>query len=69
MEVTTLLEKLTCSKSFLYLLFQYHKVSAHPFLEYYAADKIFYFAPLCKQSDFFVPEVEYGLRTFASEAT
>ena len=40
-------------------VFQYHKLSAHPCIEYYSKDKIHYIAPLSKQSDFFVPQVSY----------
>uniref|UniRef100_H2Z1B7 Uncharacterized protein n=1 Tax=Ciona savignyi TaxID=51511 RepID=H2Z1B7_CIOSA len=38
---------------------QRKRLSAHPFIEIYSKGIIHYFAPLSKQSDFFVPGVKY----------
>lgn len=39
-------------------LFQERKLCAHPRLEIYKGDKIYFICPLARQGDFYVPEMK-----------
>lgn len=41
---------------------QDRKLCAHPYLEIYKGDLIYYMSPLARQSDFYVPEVQAAER-------
>lgn len=57
------------SKVYLCSLFQERKLCAHPRLEIYKGDHIYFVCPLARQGDFYVPEMkELERQSRAAEA-